>query len=130
MMERMPLSQFLLEQGLQKKVIDELIPHLAPDGECGFFWDAPTIMAPCEHCHLERVKGFILVGNCPDGSFVAIDTASENGAIYYIALEYLAANYPVEEMLVQVAESPSEWISKLCEDDDFPYDYHQAMGYP
>lgn len=125
----MTLSQYLLSQGLKQKVIDALIPCVAPDGTCGFFWDAPNIMAPCKHIHLDRVKGFILVGSCPDGSCVAIDTASENGAIYYIALEYLAANYPVEEMLIQVAESPSEWISKVCE-DDFPYDYDQAMGFP
>jgi hypothetical protein len=73
------------------------------------------------------VKGFILVGSWPDGSCVAINSASENGAVFYKALDYLAANYPVEEMVIQVAESPSDWISKVCE-DDFPYDYCEASS--
>lgn len=123
----MTLTQYLQSQGLKQLVIDDLLPYIAPHGESGFFWDAASIMAPCEYYHLERVKGFILVGSCPDGSCVAIDTTSENGAVFYISLEYLAANYPVEKMVIQVAESPSDWISKVCE-DDFPYDYCEASS--
>jgi hypothetical protein len=123
----MTLTQYLQSQGLKQTVIDDLLPYIAPHGESGFFWDAARIMAPCEFYHLERVNGFLLVGSCPDGSCVAINTASENGAVFYIALEYLSANYPVEEMVIQVAESPSDWISKVCE-DDFPYDYCEASS--
>ncbi len=123
----MTLTQYLLSKGLKQNVIVDLLPYVAPHGESGFFWDAENIMSPCEYYHLDRVKGFILVGSCPDGSCVAINTASENGAVFYIALEYLAADYEVEEMVIQVAESPSDWISKVCE-DDFPYDYWEARS--
>ena len=119
------LNDYLLSRGLTQFVIDDLLPYISEDGQQGFFWDKADIMNPCCFCWPGQ-KRFVVVGNCPNGDGIAIDTENEMGAIFYLALALSNGEQPWDEVAIKVADSPSDWISKIIV-DDFPYDYYDAF---
>jgi hypothetical protein len=68
----------------------------------------------------------VVVGQCPNGDGVAVDTQKEPGAVFYVAHELLGRGRAIEDVVVRVADSPSDFIQKFLQDDGFPYDYWDA----
>lgn len=126
----MNLSRYLASHGLAQNVVDEflpLVPTVMPERSCGTFYDALSIMNPDRWFHWPAQTRFVVVGQCPNGDGVAIDTEKEPGAIFYVAHELLGSDRPVDEMAIRVAGSPSDYVQRLLE-DDFPSDYWEARG--
>jgi hypothetical protein len=124
----MTLADYLLSRGLSQKVIDKLLPHV-PEGESdNVFCDAAAIMDTDRWFYWPRQTRFVLVGQCPNGDAIAIDTQSALGAVFYVAGELAGSDRPHDEVVTCVAKSPSEFVERFLNDDDFPCDYWEATN--
>jgi hypothetical protein len=126
----MNLTRYLASHGLAQNVIDKLlplVPTLMPERSCGTFYDAASIMNPDRWFHWPGQRRFVVLGQCPNGDGVAIDTEKEPGAVFYVAHELLGSDRPLDETAIRVAGSPSDYVQKLLE-DDFPFDYWEARA--
>ena len=124
----MKLAHYLASRGLDKALIENLLPYIpnkSPEVSCGVFYDAPSIMNPDKWFYWPSQTRFVVVGQCPNGDGVAIDTEGEPGAVFYVAHELLGSGRPLRELVVRVAGSPSDYHLKLLE-DAFPVDYWEA----
>jgi hypothetical protein len=81
-------------------------------------------MEPDVWFHFPGNTGFILVGSCPNGDAIGIDTIQKPGAVYFIDHERL--HLGIDEIAVCVADSLQEYVQKRSDVPDFPYDYHEA----
>jgi hypothetical protein len=124
----MTLDDYLLSRGLSRKVIEELLPCIPEDGGDGLFCDAASIMDPDRWFYWPGQTRFVPVGQCPNGDAVAIDTQKQPGAIFYVAHELLGGGRPLEDVVILVADSPSDFVQRFLEDDGFPYDFFEAKG--
>ncbi|MBM3878308.1 MAG: hypothetical protein FJ387_01070 [Verrucomicrobia bacterium] len=124
----MTLGDYLPSRGLSQKVIEELLPHIPEHADDGVFCDMASIMAPDRCFYWPGQTRFVVVGHCPNGDGVALDTQEQPGAVFYVAHELLGGERALEDVVVRVAESPSDFLQKLLEDDDFPYDYCDAKS--
>lgn len=122
----MTLGDYLLSRGLSQKVIDELLPYIPNGSDDSVFCDAATIMEPERWFYWPRQTRFVLVGQCPNGDAVAIDTQKTPGAVFYVACELAGGDRPDDEFVICVAESPSVFVQRFMNDADFPYDYWEA----
>jgi hypothetical protein len=122
----MTLDDYLLSRGLSKKVIEEFLPHIPEDAGDGVFSDAASIMDPDRWFYWPGQTRFVIVGQCPNGDGVAIDTQKQPGAVFYVAHELRGGDRVMEDVVVRVADSASDFIQKFLEDDGFPYDYWDA----
>jgi hypothetical protein len=128
--ERMDLSHYLASHGLAQNVIDELLPFVPavmPERSCGTFYDAASIMNPDRWFAWPGQTRFVAVGQCVNGDGIAVDTEKEPGAVFYVAHELLGNDRPLDEMVIRVAGSPSDYVQKLLE-GDFPFDYWEARA--
>jgi hypothetical protein len=126
----MKLAHYLASRGLRQQVIGELLPFIPskpPEASPGAFYDAATIMNPQRWFCWPGQTRFVLVGQCPNGDGVAIDTQKEPGAVFYVAHELVGSNRPLEQVVIRVAGSPSHYAQGLLE-PDFPYDYWDARA--
>jgi hypothetical protein len=123
--ESMNLGVYLLSRGLPQEAVDELLPYIPEEGQESAFCDAASIMHPERWFYWPGQARFVPVGQCPNGDAVAIDTQKEPGAVFYVAHELLAGTRPLEEIVIRVADSPSDYVQKLRK-DDFPFDYWEA----
>ena len=126
--ESMTLGDYLLSRRLPQKVIDELLPYIPEDSDDGVFCDAASIMDPDRWFYWPSQTRFVLVGQCPNGDAVAIDTQKTPGAVFYVACELADGDRPQDEVVICVAESPSDFVQRFLDDDDFPYDYWEATS--
>jgi hypothetical protein len=124
----MTLGDYLLSRGLPQEVIDELLPYIPEDSDDSVFCDAATIMHPDRWFYWPGQTRFVLVGQCPNGDAVAIDTQNTPGAVFYVACELAGGDRALEDVVVRVADSPSDFIHEFLEDDGFPYDYWDAKS--
>jgi hypothetical protein len=124
----MKLAHYLSSRGLTQQVINDLLPHIPRRNTEHIFCDAAGIMNPDKWFYWPGQTRFIPVGQCPNGDAVAIDTQRDPGAVFYVAHELAGGDRPLEEIVVRVAKSPSEFIQRLLDDDDFPCDYWEARG--
>ena len=123
----MKLEIWLNKRGVTKETILDLLQHIPDemqDMAIDDFCDAETIMKPDEWFYWPNQDRFVLVGQCPNGDGVAIDTKNKPGTIWYVAHELLEIESN-NEIIIEVADSPSDYVSKR-DDDDFPWDYWDA----
>ncbi len=124
----MTLSDYLLSRGLSRKVIGEFLPHIPERAGDGILCDMASIMEPDRCFYWPGQTRFVVVGQCPIGDGVAIDTQTESDAVFFVAHELLGGDRPLEDVVVRVADSPSAFIQEFLEGDDFPYDYWDAKS--
>ena len=126
----MKLAHFLASRGLRQELIADLLPFIpreAPEASSGAFYDAASIMNPETWFCWPGQTRFVLVGQCANGDGVAIDSQEEPGAVFYVAHELVGSDRPLEEMVIRIAESPSQYVRGL-QAADFPYDYWDARA--
>ena len=124
----MNLIRYLTNRGVPQKAIDELLPRVPAKMQrlpSDDFCDAAKIMDPDKWFYWPDQTRFVVVGQCPNGDGVAIDTEDDAGAVFYVAHELLGAYWPLDEMVVRVADSPSDYVRKRG-GDGFPSDYWEA----
>ena len=126
----MSLADYLASRGLSREVIDDLLRYV-PGSEQELpsddFRDATAIMDPDRWFYWPGQTRFVVVGQCPNGDGVAIDTERHPGSVFYVAHDFLGGDRPVEEMVTRVADSPSAYVRRRG-DDDFPWDYWEAKA--
>jgi hypothetical protein len=124
------IRQWLKNRGLPEKIITDLLQYLPEQTNqlpIDDFNDAERIMHSDSWFYWPDQTRFIVVGGCPNGDAVAIDTEKEQGAIFYVAHELIGMEYALEEMVIKVASSPSDYVEKRS-DDEFPWDYWEAKN--
>ncbi len=93
------------------------------DADCGF--ESPQqIMNSDRWFHFPNNKRFVMVGSCPNGDGIGLDTIQKPGAVYFIDHERL--HHEIDEIAVCVADSLQEYVQQCLDVPDFPYDYHEA----
>ena len=104
-----------------------LLPRKMPKASCAFFYTATYIMNPDKCFYWPGQTRFVLVGACPNGDGIGIDTDIHPGAVYFISHEHVGSGAKIEDMTVKVADSPADYARRIYEgDDDFPMDYWEA----
>ena len=88
------------------------------------FCDSEKIMNSQNWFYWPNQTRFVLVGQCPNGDGVAIDTESSSGEVYYISHDLLHEER-LNDMIIKIAESPSDYVSKRNL-EDFPWDFWEA----
>jgi hypothetical protein len=122
----MTIGDFLHSRGLSREAIEELLPWIPAHGEDGVFCDAARIMDADRWFYWPGQTRFVLVGQCPNGDAVAIDTQEHPGAVYYVAHEFLGGDRAIDDVVIRVAESPSDFVERFIDNSDFPYDFFEA----
>lgn len=123
----MDIVLWLKKRGLSQRIIEELlayVPQTINEMPIDDFCDADSIMNPDKWFYWPDQTRFVLVGQCPNGDGVAIDTESTTGCIYYVSHDLLSES-PLEDITIKVADSPSDYVNKKS-DDDFPWDFWEA----
>jgi hypothetical protein len=114
-------SHWLSRRGVAQDTI-ELLLRLSK--KSGVFETPERIMEPDVWFHFPGNTRFILVGSCPNGDGIGIDTIQKPGAVYFIDHERL--HLDIDEIAVCVADSLQEYVQQCSDVPDFPYDYHEA----
>ena len=114
-------SHWLSERGVPKAAI-ELLVALSKAGGC--FESPQRIMDSDRWFHFSNNKRFVMVGSCPNGDGIGLDTIQKPGAVYFIDHERL--HLDIAEIAVCVANSLQEYVQQCSDVPDFPYDYHEA----
>jgi hypothetical protein len=119
-------SDWLASRGVPRDGIDkllELLPHSAD-----LFETPERIMeSDCWFNYPDNSR-FVLLGSCPNGDAVAIDTADQPGAIFFIDHERVHDDIPDSERAARVANSLTDYVQSCLDDPDFPCDYHEAKN--
>lgn len=124
----MNLAHCLARRGMPQQVIDDLLRCLPRPTRKHFFYDAASIMKLDRGFDWPGRTRFVMVGDCPNGDLVAIDTRKEPGAVFYVSHDLVAEDRPLEEVVIRVADSPSDFIQKLLDEDDLPCDFWEAKS--
>ncbi|TWT79517.1 hypothetical protein CA13_09210 [Planctomycetes bacterium CA13] len=74
-----------------------------------------------------KSHGFVLIGYCPNGDSIAVDTDRDPGSIWYIGHETLGS-VPLRENAVRVGDDLRSVYYSIEHDPDFPCDYYTARG--
>lgn len=114
---------WLKEHGLPADSIEALIKYA---GKAYVFETPARIMTPDIWFHFPGNTRFVLVGSCPNGDAIAVDTKDEPGAVYFIDHERVHENISDRERTVRVAASVPEYLQCCRDDPEFPFDYHGA----
>ena len=67
---------------------------------------------------------FIVIGKCPNGDGISIDTGCSSGAVFYICHETMHS--ALEQSFIKVASSLRDYVDK-SQGPDFPTDYWEAV---
>ncbi len=125
----MDVSDWLRDRGLPDAAIEELIPLLPdaiPEYSVSWFYTAEYIMDPDRWFHCPGQSRFVFVGQCPDGSAIAIDSQITPGAVFYVSTNAIESDPASGEFTVRVADSPADFAAR-SQQDDFPMDYYDAI---
>ncbi|NJL59128.1 MAG: hypothetical protein HC887_05255 [Desulfobacteraceae bacterium] len=120
---------WLKQRGLSQKTIEDLLPYIPEtmnELPVDDFYDADSIMNSDRWFYWPDQTRFVLVGQCPNGDGVAIDTEINPGCIYYISHDLLH-DKSIEDIIVRVADSPSDYVKKRSL-DDFTWDFWEAIS--
>jgi hypothetical protein len=127
----MSLTHYLESRGLSQQTIDDLPRHIPEKMQklpTDDFCDAASIMDPDRWFYWPGQTRFVVVGQCPNGDGVAIDTERQpGGAVFYVAHDMLGGDRPLDEMVIRVADSPSAYVQRRGE-EDFSWDYWEAKA--
>jgi hypothetical protein len=116
---------WLTERKLPRETIASLLNYA---GKGGFFESAEGIMDPDRWFHYPGNTRFVLIGSCPNGDAVALDTTVESGAVYFVNHETVHVAMADDECTVKVADSLSDYLQACVDDPDFPFDYYEAKA--
>jgi hypothetical protein len=72
-----------------------------------------------------KSHGFVLIGYCPNGDSIAVDTDRDPGSIWYIGHETLHS-VPLRDNAVRVGDDLRSVHRSIQRDPDFPFDYYTA----
>jgi hypothetical protein len=122
----MTLTDYLRSRSLSPKVIEELVANIPDQPDDGLFHDAARVISPDAVFYWPGQTRFVVVGQCPNGDGIAIDSQSATGAVFYVAHGILGLGRPLDEVIVRVANSPTDFVQRFLNEDDFPYDYWEA----
>jgi hypothetical protein len=117
------LEAWLTERKLPRETIDSLIEHV---GKERVFESAERIMNPDVWFHFPGSRRWVLIGSCPNGDAIALDTVREPGAVYFINHESVQSNISDDERTIKVADSLQDFLHACLDDPDFPFDYYEA----
>jgi hypothetical protein len=115
---------WLTERKLPRETIAALMQL---GGKSDFFESAERIMDPDVWFHYPGNTRFVLIGSCPNGDAVALDTTVEPGAVYFIDHETVR-DAATDECIVKVADSLPGYLQACGDDPDFPFEYHEAKA--
>jgi hypothetical protein len=124
------IQQFLQDRGVPADAIQELVallPRKMAEASCSYFYTAKHIMHPDKWFYWPGQTRFVLVGQCPNGDGIGIDTKVHPGAIFFISHEHLDVDAKDEDVTVQVAASPADYARKIqMGNEDCPMDFWEA----
>jgi hypothetical protein len=122
------IRQFLQDRGVPADAVRELVallPRKMPEASCAYFYPAERIMDTDKWFYWPGQTRFVLVGQCPNGDGIGIDTKVHPGAMFFISHEHIGSEAQPEDMTVQVATSPADYARKI-QGDDCPMDFWEA----
>lgn len=125
----MNLADWLKGRGLLVSTIEELLPLIpeeASDFSFGWFSPPQQILNSERWFHWPGQSRFVFVGQCPDGSGIAIDSTVVPGAVFYVSPDAIGTDPSSGEFTVQVADSPAQF-ALYAQADNFPVDYYEAI---
>ena len=114
---------WLAQRKLPRNTIASLMEHV---GKEGLFESAERIMNPDVWFHFPGNTRWVLIGSCPNGDGIALDTLREPGAVYFINHETVESDIADDERTAKVAESLPDYRRACVDDRDFPFDYYEA----
>ena len=116
-------SHWLLKHGVPQ---DAIGLFLVLTEKQGVFQTPEKIMDPDSWFYFPRNTRFVLVGSCPNGDGIALDTVTKPGAMFFIDHERLHDTIPDSERSVCVADTLEQYVQRSLDDPKFPSDYHEA----
>ncbi len=81
----MNLGHYLAGRDLTRQVIDDLLQYLPCPAKKHFFYDVAGIIELDRGFGWPGHRRFVVVGDCPNGDLVAIDTRKEPGAAFHVS---------------------------------------------
>lgn len=72
--------------------------------------------------------GFMIVGSCPNGDPIALDIGEDLGSVWYMDHETMHSE-PLRSISIRVADNLQQLMTRLVNEDDFPFDYYLAKGF-
>jgi hypothetical protein len=107
----------------------ESIATLNEHAEAESLFETPTrIMDPDIWFYFPGNTRFVLIGSCPNGDAIALDTKEQPGAVYFINHEHVHDSVPDQERTIKVADSLPHYLQACVDDPDFPFDYEEAKS--
>ena len=114
---------WLAQRKLPLKTIASLMEHV---GKKGLFESAERIMNPDQWFHFPGNTRWVLIGSCPNGDAIALDTVREPGAVYFINHETVQSDIADDARTAKVADSLPEYLRASVDDPACPFDYYEA----
>ena len=119
------LTLLALSTSFAAAEVNSLAGKVMNDLPADDFCDADRIVNPDRWFYWPNQTRFVMVGQCPNGDGVAIDTEENVGSIFYVCHEMINREKPMGEMVVKVADSPGDYVRKRGS-PDFPWDFWEA----
>jgi hypothetical protein len=94
----------------------------------GIVETAERIMDPDAWFYFPGNSRFILIGSCPNGDAIALDTLEVPGAVYYIDHERVHDDIPDRDRVVRVADTLTKYVDRCLTDPNFPQEYQDASN--
>ena len=69
------------------------------------FETAEKIMEPDSWFHYPNNQRFVLLGSCPNGDGIGLDTAEKPGAIFFICHERIQDDLPDSDKMICIADT-------------------------
>src|SRR5205807_6850504 len=110
---------------LPRKTIASLMEHV---GTQGLFESAERNMDPDVWFHFPGNTRWVLIGSCPSGDAIALDTIREPGAVFFLNHEAVQSDITDDERAAKVADSLPDYLQACSDDPYFPFDYYEAKA--
>ncbi len=135
--EREQFRQWTQSIGLSSETTEKLLEHMLNeedmDPEFGSWIESPTrVMSandPKNAFGLEQepiALGFLIIGSCPNGDPVIVNTRDPKLPVFYLSHETLF-DQPLHETMAKVSDSITEFDEALLsETSNIPLDYWQV----
>jgi hypothetical protein len=97
-------------------------------GTENLFETPERIMAPDVWFYFPGNTRFVLIGSCPNGDAIALDTKEHPGAVFFIDHDRVHDAVPDQQRTIKVADSLPDYLEACVGDPDFPSDYGEAKS--